>query len=99
MLTTTHVGADRVAQSLAASGIDTRRWWSDGAHAHPATAAYPRSSLPVTEELAQTAIGVPLYRDLAAGDIQRVADALLSVSEVTSDERSGPVTDPSATRV
>jgi dTDP-4-amino-4,6-dideoxygalactose transaminase len=90
MLSVPYAGAAHVAQALAASGIDTRRWWGDGAHAHPATAAYPRSRLPVAEDLARTAIGVPFYRDLAAGDIQQIAGALLSVAAVPAvapDER------------
>ncbi len=72
-------GAARVGRDLAALNIDTRRWWGDGAHTHPATAAYPRSQLPVTEALAHAAIGLPFYRDLAAADIRRIADVVLSV--------------------
>ena len=85
MLTMPHVGVERVAQALTAAGIDTRRWWGDGAHAHPATAAYPRSPLPVTEALARTAIGVPLYRDLAVSDVQRIADVVLAVGARVTD--------------
>jgi hypothetical protein len=32
-------GAARIERALAAADIDTRRWWGDGAHTHPATAA------------------------------------------------------------
>jgi hypothetical protein len=49
-----------------------------GAHAHPATAGFPRSKLPVTDTLADAAIGVPFYRDLAVADIRRIADAIVS---------------------
>jgi dTDP-4-amino-4,6-dideoxygalactose transaminase len=84
MLSVPYAGAAHVAQALAASGIDTRRWWGDGAHAHPATAAYPRSRLPVSEALARTAIGVPFYRDLAISDVQRIADA---ISKIGFEER------------
>lgn len=70
--------ATRVERDLGAAEIDTRRWWGDGAHAHPATADYPRSQLPATEALAHAAIGVPFHRDLADADIRRIADVILA---------------------
>jgi dTDP-4-amino-4,6-dideoxygalactose transaminase len=75
-------GAALVQRELAAAGIETRRWWGNGSHSHPATATCPRTPLPVTEAFAQAAIGLPFYRDLAAADIQRIADVILSVSTI-----------------
>ena len=72
--------ADRVATALADDGIETRQWWGKGAHAHPATAAFPRAPLPVTEALAQSTIAVPLYRDLDAEDILHVAERMRAAS-------------------
>jgi dTDP-4-amino-4,6-dideoxygalactose transaminase len=78
-------GGARVERDLAASDIDTRRWWGQGAHAHPATAACPRRPLPHTEALAHAAIGLPFYRGLAAADIQRIADIVLSAGAVSEN--------------
>jgi len=64
--------ATRIERTLASEGIDTRRWWSNGAHAHEATARYPRTSLPVTERLVNSTIGVPFYRDLEPSTIGKV---------------------------
>jgi hypothetical protein len=63
---------------LAAVNIDTRRWWGRGAHAHPATVGFLRNKLPVTDILADAAIGVPFYRDLEVADIRHIADAIVS---------------------
>lgn len=68
-----------VAQALAEDGIDTRRWWEDGAHAHPASRSYPAAPLPVTERLARSTVGLPFSRDLAADEVRRVADNLMRV--------------------
>jgi dTDP-4-amino-4,6-dideoxygalactose transaminase len=73
-------GSERVERALAAARIETRRWWGRGAHAHPATAQLPRSELPVTESLARSTIGVPLYRDLELGAIERVAERVHAVA-------------------
>lgn len=70
--------ATRMEQALAAAGIDTRRWWGEGAHAHPATSAFPRGPLPTAEALARSTIAVPFFRDLQAADVQRVADHVLA---------------------
>jgi dTDP-4-amino-4,6-dideoxygalactose transaminase len=75
-------GAATAQRELTASGIETRRWWGDGSHSHPATAACPRTALPVTAAFAQAAVGLPFYRDLAADDIQRIADVVLSVNSI-----------------
>jgi dTDP-4-amino-4,6-dideoxygalactose transaminase len=57
--------ADRIEQSLAGSGIETRRWWGNGAHAHPATASFPRAEMSVTEGLARSTLALPFYAILA----------------------------------
>jgi dTDP-4-amino-4,6-dideoxygalactose transaminase len=64
--------ATRIEGALAAEVIETRRWWGLGAHAHPATAHYPRGALPVTEALAQSTISLPFYRDIGASEIATV---------------------------
>jgi dTDP-4-amino-4,6-dideoxygalactose transaminase len=67
-----------VERVLASARIDSRSWWRNGAHAHPATAACPRSPLPATERLVRSTIGVPLFRDMTAADVGRVADRILA---------------------
>ncbi len=71
--------ATRAETALAKVGIETRRWWGQGAHAHPATAKFPRTRLPATEALAHSTLGVPFYRDLEPAQIQNVVDTILTV--------------------
>lgn len=70
--------ADEVEQSLADRGIDTRRWWSGGAHVHPATASFPRTPTPATDVLARSTLAVPFYRDMTAAEVSRVAEVVLA---------------------
>jgi dTDP-4-amino-4,6-dideoxygalactose transaminase len=70
--------AAQVEGALASAGIDSRSWWGHGAHAHPATTACPRAPLPATDRLARSTIGVPLFRDMTAADVGRVADCILA---------------------
>jgi dTDP-4-amino-4,6-dideoxygalactose transaminase len=73
-------GAAGVEAALAAAGIDTRRWWGNGAHRHTATASFPRAELPVTEMLACSTIALPFSRDSSEAETRRVTDAFLSIS-------------------
>jgi dTDP-4-amino-4,6-dideoxygalactose transaminase len=72
--------AGRIAVALDEDGVETRRWWGKGAHAHPATAAFPRTSLVATETLAETTIAIPFYRDLSESDATYVTERLLAAS-------------------
>jgi dTDP-4-amino-4,6-dideoxygalactose transaminase len=71
-----NTGAKRVERELAGKQIMTRRWWGDGAHAHPATVKYPQALLPATEALARTTLGLPLYRDISVAEIEYVCESL-----------------------
>jgi dTDP-4-amino-4,6-dideoxygalactose transaminase len=62
-----------IAGVLQAAGVETRRWWGDGAHAHRGTAALPRRALPITETLAKSTLALPFFRDLSPREIQRIA--------------------------
>lgn len=68
--------ADAVEASLAAQGVDTRRWWGLGCHASPAFADLPRDPLDVTDRLAGCVIGLPFSIDLSRAEISRIAAAL-----------------------
>jgi len=72
--------AAQVEGVLTSARIDSRSWWGTGAHAHPATAACPRLPIPATEKLAHSTIGVPMFRDMTAADIGRVADCIRAVN-------------------
>ena len=61
---------------LAAAGIDTRMWWGRGMHKEKATAAYPRSLLPVTTALAESTLGLPIYRDLQKDEVDHIVASL-----------------------
>lgn len=65
--------ASRVGQALAEEGIETRRWWGRGAHAHPATASFGRDALSVTEQVSASALGLPFSRDMDDDAIRAVA--------------------------
>ena len=69
-------GARQLDREFPKKQIATRRWWGNGAHAHPATINYPRAQLPATEALARTTIALPLYRDLGAAEIEYICDSL-----------------------
>jgi dTDP-4-amino-4,6-dideoxygalactose transaminase len=73
------IDARQVEGALANARIDSRSWWGPGAHAHPATAACPRAPLLATERLVHSTTGVPLFRDMTAGDVGRVVDCILAV--------------------
>lgn len=74
--------ADRVEQLLAAGGIETRRWWGSGAHAHPATASFPRTVVPATDTLARSTLAMPFYRDIDVTEIGRVTEVILAAAHV-----------------
>jgi dTDP-4-amino-4,6-dideoxygalactose transaminase len=64
----------RIAGVLGAAGVETRRWWGDGAHAHRGTEGSPRTPVPATEALAKSTLALPFFRDLTTREIQRIAD-------------------------
>ena len=70
--------AGQVENGLQKAGIETRRWWGDGAHTHPSTLHLPRTAVPVTDQLARSTIAVPLFRDMDAAEIDQVVDCVLA---------------------
>ena len=68
--------AEETAARLSQAGIDTRQWWGRGAHDHPSTRALPRAALPVTEWLARSTLGIPLFRGLQEAETKRVVAGL-----------------------
>jgi dTDP-4-amino-4,6-dideoxygalactose transaminase len=68
--------AEDAVQSLARSGIETRRWWEQGIHRMNAFRSYDAGSYPVTSEISATTVGLPMFRDLKRRDFDRIADVL-----------------------
>jgi dTDP-4-amino-4,6-dideoxygalactose transaminase len=69
------VERDAVMQALLDQGIATRRGIM-AAHLEPACRDLPVTELPVTERLTRRSLILPLFHDLAAAEIERVAEAL-----------------------
>jgi dTDP-4-amino-4,6-dideoxygalactose transaminase len=59
-----------VVDGLTEAGIETRRWWGDGLARQRAFAAFPRTALPVTSDLAATTVGLPCWPDLPSEAIR-----------------------------
>lgn len=72
---------DVVERVLEDHGVGTRRWWSRGCHRMPAYAGVPHGPLPVTEDVADRYLGLPLYRGLSEEDAECVYAALLDARD------------------
>ncbi len=70
--------ADQLEGRLQKADVETRRWWGAGAHTHPSTHHFPRTALPVTDQLAKSTIAVPIFRDMNSTEIERVADCVMA---------------------
>lgn len=72
---------------LAASGIETRRWYCPPLHRHPIFAGFPitdadgAAALPVTELLGTHSLGLPWHGDLDSAQMQRVGRTLSNILE------------------
>jgi dTDP-4-amino-4,6-dideoxygalactose transaminase len=72
---------DLVERGLSDEGIESRRWWSAGAHEHPATRSFPRTATPASDALARSTLALPLYRDIGPTEIWRVAELVLAAAD------------------
>jgi dTDP-4-amino-4,6-dideoxygalactose transaminase len=66
----------RVLDAIHAAGAETRAWWGEGMHTHPAFREYPRLDLPKTRHLAGTVIGLPFFVDIAPHEIATICEAI-----------------------
>jgi len=72
--------ADRIAALLAQTGIDTRKWWGNGCHQHPAYRHFPKmENLENTDWLNQSILGLPCAPDLETSQINHICEVLDSV--------------------
>lgn len=81
----TDVGSAQIDATLGKAHVETRRWWGNGAHAHPVTAAYPRTVVPVTERLVDSTIGLPFFRDLDIRSIERIVELVHAEDRALSE--------------
>jgi len=68
-----------MGQRLHRSGIQTRSWWSSGLANMPPFGSFASQSFPETEKLANTTLGLPMFRDMSDSELLRVADALMDL--------------------
>jgi len=66
----------RLRAALAASGVETRCWWGQGCHTHPAFAGCPREALPRTEAIAATTLGLPFSPLLTPAGVETIVARL-----------------------
>ena len=72
---------DTVAIALAAEGIETRRYFWPPVHRHQAYAHLPKADLPVTDSVAGSVLSLPMFGDLADGEVDGVVEALRSIHD------------------
>ena len=72
----TPLSAELVISALAQSGVNAVRWWGAGCADQPCFAACERDDLPVTSDLAEHAVGLPMAADLSAEDVTQITAAL-----------------------
>ncbi len=68
--------AESISLYLAREGVETRKWWGNGCHVHPAFTACGCESLPVTDYLGLHTLGLPHFIDLKKSDVNHVARTL-----------------------
>jgi dTDP-4-amino-4,6-dideoxygalactose transaminase len=73
-------GAESVGRELAANGIGTRRWWGGGLHRHAAFEKLPRGRTENADELAESVIGLPCWRDLPNDEVRKVSDIVIATA-------------------
>lgn len=67
---------DLAERTLAAHGVETRRWWADGCHRMPGFEAVERGDLPRSDRAAETSLALPMFREIGEIEAHRIADAL-----------------------
>ncbi|BDU22857.1 DegT/DnrJ/EryC1/StrS family aminotransferase [Dyella sp. GSA-30] len=78
--------ARELQPALLARGIETRQWYCPTLDRHPAFASFAVGPLPVAHELAERLIGLPFFVDIDEEQMQRVAQALAELTQVTSKQ-------------
>ena len=68
-----------VEEEFERAQIQTRRWWGLGCHTMPAYAGISATPLPHTEDVASRYLGLPFFRGMSDGYVNRIAEALSRV--------------------
>jgi len=72
---------DLVTEALARDGIDTRKYFDPPVHRQHAYEDVPHGDLPATEDTAERVIALPMFTELADGDVARVAAVVASIQD------------------
>jgi dTDP-4-amino-4,6-dideoxygalactose transaminase len=73
---------DRVQLALRGDGVPTAIYYPRPLHRQPAySAQHDASALPVSEDLAQRILALPIHPDLTDADVERISDAVLAAVE------------------
>lgn len=78
--------ARELQPALLARGIETRQWYCPTLDRHPAFASFAVGPLPVAHDLAERLIGLPFFVDIEEEQMQRVAQAMAELTQVTSNQ-------------
>jgi dTDP-4-amino-4,6-dideoxygalactose transaminase len=70
------IGRDRLVAVLAAEGIDTRNYFDPPVHRQEAYRRQPAAGLPTTDAVSRSVVSLPIYPDLADGDVDRVVEVI-----------------------
>ncbi len=80
--------AKEVIAKLVEKGVESKQWWTEGCHTHPAYAKFPREDLPVTEALAKSVIGLPFSIDMSRDEIDYVIESLYAITAKSKKKAS-----------
>lgn len=67
-----------IIDSLANRNIEARTYFSPSCHTHPQFMNYPRTPLPVTEELSSRILSLPLWEEMTLEDVNLIVERLVS---------------------
>jgi len=65
-----------VVRQLDLVGIESRLWWGNPCHQHPAYAQYGHGSMSNTEWLVPRVLSLPFYPEMSEQDVLRISNAL-----------------------
>ncbi|NYI07452.1 DegT/DnrJ/EryC1/StrS family aminotransferase [Allostreptomyces psammosilenae] len=86
------LSARQLAAGLRAEGVDTRRYFHPPVHRQRAYAHLGQADgLPLTDRLADSVLTVPLWSQMHAGTVRRIADAVLRLHAHAAEVRAAGV--------
>ncbi|MFE5331374.1 DegT/DnrJ/EryC1/StrS family aminotransferase [Embleya sp. NPDC056575] len=77
-----------LARALKAEGIDSRRYFHPPVHRQKAYAHLPARSLPVTDDIADRVLTLPLWSHMDTTTVDTVAEAVIRLHEHAAEVRS-----------